>query len=252
MFTRFLSVIFESPYLLSIIIIGVFGVFFFMALPHSKKRKPENYLPFLLLTLVPFYENLGAYLNLDKAFNQRIHEWTFNGPFKGWNLWVFNLFNFQISKVIFLFIVLHQIKRKSFRWIIQGLWISFVAICIGLQWSGTEPLHDFQPIIYFLGNSILIIACGLFFIDLITSDFYLELNPLKMWSFWFITLTLFQSSFAFLYDVSYEYLASKNKHLFYSIAYISQFFYVAMMAGILIKFAEEILNFSRKKNRQNA
>jgi hypothetical protein len=228
------------------------GIFFFIVLPQSKKIKTDNYLPFLLLALVVFYEDLGSYTNIDQALNQKIHEWLFDVPFKGWNLWVFNIFNYHVSKILFLLIIHNQVKRKAFRATIQGLWIFYLSISIGLQWSGIEPVHTFQPIIYFLGNSFLIIASGLFFIDLITSDYYMDYNPLKMWSFWFNTLSLFQVSLAFLSEVSFEYLASQNKNLFYSLNDISQFLYISILASIMVKLAAEALSFSKKNQFQHA
>lgn len=233
-----LSII-EDPYILSISILGIIGIFLFLILAKSRKREPENYLPFLLLALVFFYENLGSYLMVNKAFNQKIHEWLFDVPFQGWNVWSFNLFYSQVSKVLFLLIILNHIKGRKLKKVTYGLLISFLILCIGLQWSGVEPLYGIQPIIYSIGNSFIIFACGLFFIDLITDSFYLELDPLKLWFFWFITLTLFQSSLVFLSEVSFEYLAFRNKPLYYSLVYISQFLYVSMMLSIVVKFALE-------------
>jgi len=239
MLIEFFRTILEYYYNISITSIGILGITFFGALPRSKKRESENYLPFILLALVFFYENLGGYLMVNKAFNQKIHEWLFDVPFQGWNLWAFNLFYSQISKVIFFLIILNHIKGKKLRKVTYGLLISFSILCIGLQWSGIEPLYGIQPIIYAIGNSFIIFACGLFFIDLITDSFYIELDPLKLWIFWFITLTLFQSSLVFLSEVSFEYLAFSNKPLYFSLISISQSLYVSMMLSIVIKFVLE-------------
>lgn len=236
MLIEFLRNSLEYYYIISITSIGILGIPFFLVLPLSKKREPENYLPFILLALVFFYENLGGYLLVNKAFNQKIHESIFDTPFQGWNMWAFNLFYSQISKVVFLLIILNHIKGRKLKNIAYGLLISFSILCIGLQWSGAEPLYGFQPIIYSIGNSFIIFACGLFFIDLITDTYYTELDPLKLWIFWFITLTLFHSSLVFLSEVSYEYLAFSNKPLFYSLVYISQSLYISMMLSIAIKF----------------
>jgi len=236
MLIEFLRSNLEYYYIISITSIGILGVTFFLILPQSKKREPENYLPFILLALVFFYENFGSYLMVNKAFNQKIHEWLFDSPFQGWNMWAFNLFYSQISKVLFLLIILNHIKGRKLKKVTYGLLISFSILCIGLQWSGTEPLYGFQPTIYASGNSFIIFACGLFFIDLITDSFYVELDPLKLWIFWFITLTLFQSSLVFLSEISFEYLAFSNEPLYFSLIYISQTLYVSMMLSIVIKF----------------
>lgn len=246
MLIEFLRTILEYYYNISITSIGILGITFFLSLPQSKKKESENYLPFILLALVFFYENLGAYLMVNKAFNQKIHEWLFDVPFQGWNIWAFNLFYSQISKVIFFLIILNHIKARKLRRVTYGLLISFSILCIGLQWIGIEPLYGIQPVIYAIGNSFVIFACGLFFIDLITDSFYLELDPLKLWIFWFITLTLFQSSLVFLSEVSFEYLVFSNKPLYYSLINISQSLYISMMLSIVIKFVLEKF-FSKPK-----
>ena len=252
MFSEFLNTVFGSPYLISISIIGILGLIFFLILPYAKKIKPENYLSLMLLTLVFFYEIFATYLNVDKAFNQKIHELLFDVPFQGWNLWSANLFYSQISKVFFLLIILNQAKGRFSQKFIKAICIFFISICIGIQLSGIEPLYGFQPIISLLGNTSLIIACGLFFIDLLKSDYYLELDPLKMWIFWFITVPLFQSSLIFLAEISYEYLAFHNLPLYYSLFGISQLLYVTMMIGILLKFIDESHMFSQENLLQHA
>lgn len=239
MLIEFLHRILEKYYFITINATGILGVTFFLMLSQSKKKEPENYLPFLLLALVLLYENLGAYLNVDKAFNQKIHEWLFDVPFQGWNLWAYNFFYAKISRIAFLLIILNQTKGRKIRKGIYGLLISFLGICIGHLWIEIEPQYGFQPILYGIGIAWIIFACCLFFIDLITADYYLELDPLKLWGFWFITFTLFQSSLVFLSEVSFEYLAFRNKPLYYSLVYISQFLYVSMMFSIVVKFALE-------------
>lgn len=244
MFNAFLDRILDNPYIISINLIGIVGVSFFLILPLSAKNKAEYYLPFLLLFLVIFYENFGAYLLVEKITNQKIHEWLFNVPYQGWNIWVFNLFYAQISKLSFLSIIQNQLKGKKQKKIIQGIWIGFLFICLGLQWTGIEPLYDFQPIISGLGNVCIVFACCLFFIELITAKSYLEIDPLYLWSFWFITLTLFQSSMVFLTDVSYEYLTLFNVPLYDSLIYISQILYFLIMLSITIKFILKKLSFN--------
>lgn len=241
----------EDPYIASITVIGLVGIFIFLTLPYSKKRLTDNILPVLILFLVTFYENFGGYLIEDKAFNQKIHEWLFDVPFQGWNLWSFNLFYSQLSKLVFLFYLLDQVKGKKLRLAIHGLWISFSLVCIVLQWSGLEPLYDFQPIISGIGTAWVIVACCLFFIDLITNPHFLEQDLMKLWSFWFVTLTLFQSSLVFLSEISFEYLALNNKPLYFSLISISQFLYLAIMLSIVVKFVLESISLNRQNLTKN-
>lgn len=252
MFSNLIKAIIENPYFLSINIIGCLGITFFLILPLSKKRKADNYLPFYLLLLVIFYENFGHYLVLDRSFNQQIHEWLFDVPFQGWNIWAYNLFYGQVSKFFFIAIILNQVQNHRLRNATHGIWIFFLGFCIIFQFGGFEPMFGLQPIIGGIGNVCVIISCCLFFLDLITSDYYLEKDPLVLWQFWFATLTLFQTSLIFLSEVSYEYLIFSNISLYKSLVYISQFLYIFLMGLIFAKIASEVFINSAKKTEQNA
>jgi hypothetical protein len=240
MYDKFLERILNNPYILFIGILGIFGLISFLALPAQKKKQPHLYLPFLILILVVFYENFAVYLLVDKAINKTIHEILTDVPFEGWNLWVFNFFNFQLSKLFFLLLLLINIRSSRLWMTGMVIFVLFVLSCIVLQVFGVEPINESQPIIYLIGNSFLIICSGLFFIDLISNDYYIELNPLILWEFWYITLILFQSAILFMSDVSHTYLTTENQSIYYFFNTISMVLYVLILSLFVIQIASEV------------
>lgn len=212
----------------------------FLALSKEKKKKPEFLLPFVFVILVVFYENFSSYLLLDKKLNEFFHGLITETPFQGWNLWAFNLFNDQLSKFLLLLIVLVNVYGKTRRRVLKITILLFLLCCFFLQLMGIEPLYSFQTTIYFAGNSALIVACGLYFIDLISHEKHLDTNPLKSWSFWSITLILFENSVVFLADMAYSYLAFNNLELYYFFNLVSQVLYVLLIVVLVFTIVSEI------------
>ena len=95
---------------------------------------------------------------------------------------------------------------------------------------------------YILG----IVACGLFFVDLISSEKSLEINPLRFIPFWFITLTLFQQVIVFLAEMSNDYLAFNDITLNFFFIYISMTLYVLMLTAIVVLIINQGLFIEKK------
>jgi hypothetical protein len=239
-FEKFIERILNNPYVLSIGVLGILGLVAFLALPAQKKKQVKLLLPFLILILVVFYENFGAYLLVNKALNQTFHEFITDVPFKGWNLWFFNIFNSQLSKILFLLLLLLNIRARKLRRVCLVICVLFVLSCIALQVFGIEPINESQPIIYLMGNSFLIICGGLFFIDLISNDYYLDLNPLTLWEFWYITLILFQSAILFMVDASFAYLAAESQSIYFFFNTISMLIYLSIISLFVMQIASEV------------
>lgn len=240
MFGKFIEQILNNPYLLSIGILGILGLVSFLALPAQKKKQVQFLLIFLIVILVAFYENFGAYLLMNKALNRTFHELITDVPFQGWNLWVFNIFNYQLSKILFLLLLLLNIRTLKLRRACLFICVLFVLSCIALQVFGIEPIYEDQPIIYLMGNSFLIICSGLFFIELVSNDYYLDLNPLSLWEFWYITLILFQSAILFMADASFSYLSAENETIYFFFNTISMVIYLLIIGLFVMQLASEV------------
>lgn len=221
--------IIEDPYFILVSIFGILALLIFLALPKEKKKQLEFLLTFSFITLVAFYENFSSYLLVDKSLNSFFHSIISDTPFQGWNLWAYNLFNYQISKVVLLMLILGFIYDSRKRRILSVILSIFIIACITVQVLGIEPLYNFQTSIYFLGNSSLIIASGFYFIDLITHEKHLSINPLKDWKFWISTLILFQTSMTFLVDVGFEYIALNHTELYIIFNILSKILYIIIL-----------------------
>lgn len=232
--------ILNNPYFILINVLGILVLIAFLALSKKKKKKPEFLLPFLFVITVAFYENFSSYLLVDKKLNEFFHGLITETPFQGWNIWVFNLFNYQISKVLLLLYVLVNVYGKTRRKALKITILLFCLLCFFLQCFGILPLYSFQTMIYLMGNSALILACGFYFVDLISHEKHLDTNPLKDWNFWGITLILFQSSVIFLADIAYSYLALHNVELYNFFNLVSKVLYILLILVLVFTIVSEI------------
>ena len=237
---------FFGPYMLCLDILLITGTVFFFLLPREKRKNHSYLLPFLILVLVLCYENLGAYTAYFRNSNQWVYQFFGSESTDNYNLWVWNIFNYQIGNFLFLALIKNWVKDPKRKKIIHYFQIGFVVLSILFQLVGLQPILDNQTLIYFIGSISVIIACGIFFIDLITSDYYLELNPLKLPSFWQITLILFQHTMMFLTEISFDYILSISNALLLSLYKISQTLYVLLLIVFVFSIGEPLFN---KKNK---
>lgn len=226
--------------------LGPIVISVFLFLSKEKKRQIDLSLLFSFVVLVYFYEFLAIYVLVDKQFNASVHQLIGDTDFKGWNLWVTNFFNFHLSKILLL-IYLHQLiySRTKKKVILVLIW-TFVAVCTIVQVFGWYPLYDFQPPIYFLGNASLIFGCGLYFIDVISEEKHLEVDLIKNWNFWIVTLILFQSALSFLSDIAFDYLVFNDLDLYFFFNYISMVLYLLLFIFIGLYFF-----FEARKSKNN-
>ncbi|WP_268033234.1 hypothetical protein [Algoriphagus sp. PAP.12] len=189
---------------------------------------------------------MAIYLVVNKELNKKIHELISDSDFMGHNTWLYNVFNYQLSKIPLILWVncfLSNIKIRKINLSLLGIFI-FAAQVLTL--SKIQEISGFQPLNYLMSHILGIIACGLFFVDLISSEKSLEINPLRFIPFWFITLTLFQQVIVFLAEMSNDYLAFNEVTLYFFFNYISMILYVLMFATIVVLFINQGLFIEKK------
>jgi len=197
------------------------GTYFFIKLPKEKKANSTYWLPFLILGHFVLYQNFGAYTNYNFEFKKAVNAYLGNTENPKFNLWLFNITERQILTVLYLFLIkswLDPFRKKYINWMIS----TFVILTLILQISGIELMYSEQPIIFAIGANMILIACGLYFIRLITNEKYLESNPLRLLSFWTTTFLLFNYSLTYIYSVSLLYLYKENPTLGKSLSQIGQ------------------------------
>jgi hypothetical protein len=223
-------------YLIVVDLLLIIGLFYFLKLPKSEKASSIFWLPFLILTFTFFYENLGSYAKYNSAFNSDVNALIGNIEYPKYNIWVYNLTNAQIAPVLYLLLIKNWLAPSQGKYISRMI-IFFLIATLGLQIFGIEPLYFNQPIINSLGSSFIFIGCGLYFIQLISHGKYMESNPLKLISFWQMTIILFTYSLSHIYSVSFQYLYYINPDLTSSLSYINKALGILSLAILVLTLA---------------
>ncbi|SIN98663.1 histidine kinase [Algoriphagus halophilus] len=203
---------FGDWYLFAIDALLLIGTFYFLKLKKEEKANSYYWLPFFILAFTVFYENLGAYTNFNFEFKKSVNALLGNTEFPKYNLWLYNITNKQISTILYLFLIknwLEPTKKKYINWML----IVFVIVSLVLQITGIEPLYLNQPIIFSMGANMILIGSGLYFVALITNQYYLNSNPLKLLSFWQMTFLLFTYSLTYINSMTVIYLYEINSQL---------------------------------------
>lgn len=219
-------------YIISGIFILALILFFF--LEKDKRVKPEFYLPFSLILLSVFYEYLAAATVVFIEINKWLYG-VFNYPHENnHNLWVYNFFGSHLTSLLFLALIYQYLFSPLKKRIVKGLFLLFVFSYVVFQALGIESLFEHQTYSIFVGYSAVIIACGLYFMELISHPDYLEVNPLKAFSFWQVTVILFNYTIEFLLEISFNYIISISMNLMASLLKISMITWILILCCFLV------------------
>ncbi|MFT4856928.1 MAG: hypothetical protein ACI9UV_000409 [Algoriphagus sp.] len=231
------------------------GAIYFIKLPKKRRASSYYWLPFLILTFTVFYENFGAYSVYNFEFNKAVNALLGNTENPRFNLWLYNFFNKHLNTILYLFLIKSWIepsKKKLINWMI----ILFLIVIQVLQFSGLERIYSHQPIISAIGANLILVGSGLYFIGLISNDNYLNSNPLRLISFWQMTLILFTYSLTYINSVALLYLWNINKQLVVSLSQIDKvlgsinlsLLVVTVASPYLIRIFEKEPNFDSNLN----
>lgn len=241
---------FLSWYNIVIDLILVLGIISFFNLPKHERASSFYWLPFFILVYIVVYESIGSFFLYSQDLNAKINRFLGNTENPIYNVWVFNLFNIYILTVILLGLIGSYLGQK-FRRIIKAMILFFLtAICI-LNFFGFQKIYDSQPIIFFISASLLIIASLLYFIEFITSDIYLEINPLRLFSFWQVTFILFNYSAIFILSISQRYMWEHYYTLYSSLHIINIILGITILVIFLATLASPSLNWKFEKQPSN-
>lgn len=199
-------------YMVSLYICLIIGIYFFLQLPKAQKKSKRFWLPFLILTFTVFYESLGFFTRNYVSLTKYINELLGNTEFPRYNLWVFNIANTLVATVLYLFLIkswLPPTQKRILTWMIYG----FIVTGLVFQFSGIEPLYLDQPMLFAIAANLILVACGIYFLQLMTDNSYLYANPLRLISFWQVTILLFTYSLTYIFSVSLIYLYNINPEL---------------------------------------
>lgn len=227
--------------------IFILGLILFFFLEKDKRGKPEFYLPFCLIMLSVFYEYLAAVTVHFKEVNKWLYQ-VFNYPYENnYNLWVYNFFGSHLPSLLFLALIYQYLFSTFKKRIVKGLSLLFIFSYLAFQVLGIESLFEQQAYSIFVGDSVVIIACGLYFMELISHPAYLEINPVKAFSFWQVTAILFNATLKFLLEISFNYIISISMNLMASLLIISMITWVLVLCSFLVTIVLNARLFTAKK-----
>ena len=241
---------FLNWYNIVIDIILVLGIISFIKLPKNERANSHYWLPFLILVFTVFYESTGSFFLLSRELNAEINAFLGNTENPKYTVWVYNIFNFYILTFLYLFLIRLYVPHRI-RKIINGMMVFFFVAILFLNYSGVEKVYDSQPIIFFIGASFLIIASGLYFLEFITGDIYIEINPLRLFAFWQVTFILFNYSAIFLLFISQKYMWQNYYSLYTSLTKINIILSIITLLVLLMTLAVPSLNWNYEKQPRN-
>jgi hypothetical protein len=241
---------FLNWYNIVIDIILVLGIISFIKLPKNERANSHYWLPFLILVFTVFYESTGSFFLFSRELNAEINAFLGNTEHPKYTLWVYNIFNIYILTFLYLFLIRLYVTNRN-RKIINGMMVFFFVAILFLNYSGVEKVYDSQPIIFFIGASFLIIASGSYFIMFITDDVYMDINPLRLFSFWQMTFILFNYATVFLFSISSKYLWQNYYSLYTSLTKINIILAIITLLVLLMTLAVPSLNWNYEKQPRN-
>lgn len=235
-----LVVAFSGWFTISANILLLVGVIIFIKLPKGKRINTQYWFPFLILTFTVIYENFGSYTNYNYDLKRVVNAYLGNTEYPQFNLWLYNVTRRQIGVILYLLLIktwLRPAHKKYINWMIFG----FIGIASILQISGIEPLYYNQPIIFAIGVNLILIGSGLYFIGMITNDQYLASNPLRLISFWQMTIIMFTFSLNYISAVALLYLFAVNPTLGRALQQISDVMWLCTLGVLILTLASALL-----------
>ncbi|MDG1275827.1 MAG: histidine kinase [Algoriphagus sp.] len=220
-------------------LLSIIGIVFFIKLPKDKRVNIQYWLPFFILIFTVFYENIGSYTNYNYDFKKAVNAYLGNTEYPQFNLWLYNVARRQLGVILYLLLIqnwLQPAHKEYINWMIYG----FIVLVFALQVSGIQPLYLNQPIIFAIGANLILIGSGLYFIGMITHDQYLESNPLRLVSFWQMTIIFFSFSLNYISSVALLYLYQVNPVLGKALQDISNALFLCTLGAFIVTIASPL------------
>lgn len=205
-------------YQILLVVFAFSGVLGYSILSKEHQKNKSLKLSLAILVNVPFYEILATFFASQQIINQ----------------WVYNLFNAHLLAILFALLIKSFLKRKSHKKAVNLSIVFFLLISLLLHLKGIAHLNDAGEYVSFFNSILILGCCGFYFFELITMDEFLESNPLKEFSFWASTATLFYFSSSFMIYISFEYLITNHLDIYYMVIAIPM--HMAILCNFLLFF----------------
>lgn len=196
--------------------LAVIGIVGFSILSKEQKKEQVLQLSLSIVVLVAFYENLAGLIASQKTVN----------------LWVYNVFNSHVTGILFMLLIRSFLKRQNHKKAVTFLIVLFLLISFFLHLTGISQINDTGEYLSFFNSVMILCCCGLYFFELITLDEFLDINPLREFSFWASSLILFYFSSSFMVYISYKYLYTNYLDIYYMVIEIPM--HMALLCNFLL------------------
>jgi hypothetical protein len=198
--------------------IAIGGLVGFFLLSKSARQKTAIRLALGIVVLVAGYELLAAVM----------------ASLKKENNWVYNLFYSHLAAIMFFLLLRCFLKRQNHQRIVNILIGLFLVISLALHLTGFVRYDDHGEYISFINSVLILCCCSLYFIELITLDEFLEVDPLREFSFWAATAILFYFSSSFIIFISFKYLYTHHLVIYEMVIEIPRL--MAILCNLLLCF----------------
>ncbi|WP_026966791.1 hypothetical protein [Algoriphagus terrigena] len=188
-------------YQLSLAAFAIAGLFGYSLLSTAQRKNEAVRLSLGILVVVACYELIGTFVGAQQIVNN----------------WVYNLFNSHVAAILFFLLLRSFLKRKSHKKMVNILIVLFLLTSLVLHLTGFVHYNDSGEYISFLNTVLMLCCCGLYFIELITLDEFLDVDPLREFSFWASTAILFYFSSSFMIYISHKYLYTHHLDIYYMV-----------------------------------
>lgn len=205
-------------YQLVLVGFAIAGLLGYSLLSKDQRKNEAIKISLGIVVIVAFYEVVAAFVGSQKIVS----------------LWVYNIFNSHVAAILFFLLIRSFLKRKSHKKMVNIFIVLFLLISLVLHLTGFVHYNDTGEYISFLNTVLILFSCGLYFFELITIDEFLEIDPLKEFSFWAATAILFYFSSSFMIYISYKYLYTHHLDIFYMVIEIPK--QMTVLCNLLLCF----------------
>lgn len=186
-----------------ILLVGfaIAGLIGYSILSKEQKKNESVKLSLAIVIVVAFYEILGTVFSSQKIVNN----------------WVYNLFGTHVTTVLFVLLIRSFLKRERHKKAVNMFIVLFLLISFFLYLIGISQINDAGEYVSFFSTVLVLCCSSLYFFELIYLDDFLEINPLKEFSFWASTAILFYFSSSFMIYISIKYLYTNHLDIFFMV-----------------------------------
>jgi hypothetical protein len=215
-------------YVILVVSFALAGIIGYSLLSKDQKRKEVVKLSLGIVITVGFYELLATVVSSMKITNQ----------------WVYNLFSSHVAAILFFLLIRSFLRRKSHKKAVALLIVLFLLCSLFLHLLGIAHYNDEGEYISFLNTVLILCCCSLYFFELITLDEFLDINPLREFSFWASTAILFYFSSSFMIYISIKYLYTNHLEIFHMVLMIP--IHMTLLCNFLLLLSIFSLLFKNK------